>query len=279
MRQQTHSSETSSLSYHWVTLHPDQQIGLHSQKTWELSYVIRGSGERIIGRSHEKFRSGEAVLVLPGMPHQWHFDGNDTDKDGNIENITISFAASLISILSNSVTEYREMMLWYEALDASLTFSITESRHISEIMRRMKTQHPHERVTSLLQLLTYIYENRRQATVVAVAENMSSKDKIQKIESFLNCNYLRKVNLDELAHYIGMNRSSLCTFFREKTGKTIFGYLIELRISIAKQFLENVELSISQCCFKSGFNDIPYFNRVFKRIVGISPKAYRASLR
>ncbi len=279
MRQQTHSSETSSLSYHWVALRPDQQIELHSQRTWELSYVVRGSGERTIGRTHELFRRGDAVLVLPGMPHQWLFDGMDTDDDGNIENITISFAASLISSLSDAVIEYREMMSWYESLDVSLTFSAIETRHISEIMRSMKMQCPHERVTSLLRLLTYIYENRRRASIVAVAENMSSKDKIQKIESFLNCNYLRKVNLEELAHYIGMNRSSLCTFFREKTGKTIFGYLIELRITIAKQFLENEELSISQCCFKSGFNDIPYFNRVFKRIMGMSPKAYRASLR
>lgn len=50
-----------SMTFDHVALHPDQQIGQHSQQTWELSYIIQGSGESLIGSIREPFHHA--------MPH------------------------------------------------------------------------------------------------------------------------------------------------------------------------------------------------------------------
>lgn len=72
-----------------------------------------------------------------------------------------------------------------------------------------------------------------------------------------------------------MNRSAVCTFFRRHTGKTLIEAVNARRISVAKNLLRRKDLPIQQVCFLSGFNDVPYFSRLFKRTEGITPKEYR----
>ena len=55
-------SERRSFTFENVHLAPDEQIGLHQQSTWELSYVIVGSGMRLIGDMTEPFLGGEVVM-------------------------------------------------------------------------------------------------------------------------------------------------------------------------------------------------------------------------
>lgn len=275
-----------SMTFDHVALHPDQQIGQHSQQTWELSYIIQGSGERLIGSIRESFSRGDAALIVPGTPHQWLFDAADVDENGNIENITITFSTEMLQSLAQAIPEYEQMVAWYESLGTSLRFSKKESEMIGRILSQMEfstsssSSHcsPYHRIPLLLQLLALIYENHHLAALSRqIQENDSLSDsRIKKIEVFLVCNYQRKVNLEDLAKHVGMNRSSMCTYFKQKTGKTIFHYLIDLRISIARQLLSSPDLSISQCCYKCGFNDIPHFNRTFKRWVGMTPNEYRS---
>lgn len=72
-----------------------------------------------------------------------------------------------------------------------------------------------------------------------------------------------------------MNRSAVCTFFRRHTGKTLIKAVNARRICVVKNLLRRKDLPIQQVCFLSGFNDVPYFSRLFKRIEGITPKEYR----
>lgn len=57
--------EMKSLSFDHVVISPNDQIGLHKQSSWELSYIIRGEGLRTIGDRTERFRQGEIVIVVP----------------------------------------------------------------------------------------------------------------------------------------------------------------------------------------------------------------------
>lgn len=266
-----------SMTFDHVALRPDQQIGQHSQQTWELSYIIQGSGESLIGSLRETFSRGDAVLIVPNTPHQWLFDAANVDAEGNIENITITFSTEMLHSLAQAMPEYELLVAWYESLGTSLKFSKKESEVIGRILSQMEGKAPYHRIPLLLQLLVLIYENHHlTALSTRMLKNDSlSESRIKKIEVFLTCNYQRKVNLDDLAKHVGMNRSSMCTYFKQKTGKTIFHYLIDLRISIAQQLLSLPDLSISQCCYKCGFNDIPHFNRTFKRWVGMTPNEYR----
>lgn len=50
---------------------------------------------------------------------------------------------------------------------------------------------------------------------------------------------------------------------------------MDLRMDMVKNLLRNSEMSISEVCYDCGFRNVPYFNRTFKRLLGMSPKQYR----
>ena len=268
--------KANSISYDHVLLKPTEQIGLHHWNSWEMSYIISGEGRRILGNTEESFSEGEIVLVVPEMPHQWIFSPDKTDKDGNIENITISFPPNLLKDLSLVVPEFGKLAEWYEHLDTSIRFNHSECEKIASVLRRMENESTVERITSLLQLLVSIQKNRNYTIAGRFAAPFSDEDKIKKIKIYISCNYNHDINIDLLAKHVGMNRSSLCTMFKRYTGETIMEHLQGLRIEIVKHLLVSTQESVSTCCYMCGFNDVPHFNRTFKQMTGMTPREYRA---
>lgn len=267
--------KTNSINYDHVLLKPSEQIGLHHWNSWEMSYIISGAGRRILGDTEEPFAEGEVVLVAPDMPHQWIFAPDKTNADGNIENITISFPSDLLRSISNVMPEFSQLADWYESLDTSIKFKPAECAKIAAVLRQMEYESAAERVASLLRLLIAIQRDRHYTVAGRFDKPATIEEKIKKIKIYITCNYKRNISIDQLAQYIGMNRSSLCITFKRHTGKTVIEYLQDYRIEIAKHLLTTTTDSISSCCYNSGFNDVPHFNRTFKQMVGMSPSMYR----
>ncbi len=107
-------------------------------------------------------------------------------------------------------------------------------------------------------------------------KDVKTQKTLELINLYIMHNANRKFKLEDIASHVNMSRFAFCSFFRKYTGKTFFTYLEEYRIRLACKLLEGGNTTISDVCYKSGFNDIPYFNRTFKRIMGVSPKEYRA---
>ncbi len=92
---------------------------------------------------------------------------------------------------------------------------------------------------------------------------------------FLNKNYHRKINLEEIAQKVHLTKNYLCTVFSKDTGNTIFEVLNEIRIKNAKTQLEYTDLRISEIAYNCGFENIGFFIKKFKEAVGVTPAKFR----
>lgn len=102
------SFKEHSFTFNNVSLTPSEQIGLHRQPLWELSYIVTGSGMRLIGDMTEPFQCGEVVMIPPEIPHCWILIIIfDTDANGQISNITITFANEFLDNCSSVFPELR----------------------------------------------------------------------------------------------------------------------------------------------------------------------------
>ena len=99
--------------------------------------------------------------------------------------------------------------------------------------------------------------------------------RMEKILSYLNLHFLEDLTLNDISSIIGMNPSAFSRYFKEKFGKNYTEYLLELRIKEAKKLITHSSMDIVQICFECGFNTVTHFNRVFKRITGLTPTEYR----
>jgi len=101
-------------------------------------------------------------------------------------------------------------------------------------------------------------------------------EQIEKIRHYIDRNFTQSLKLEQLAKQADkMNPYYLCRQFKEYTGQTVVEYINHRRIEMALVLLRSSKEKILSVCLKSGFNDISYFNRKFKGIVGVTPGTYR----
>ena len=268
-----------SYVFHNVQLAPKEQIGMHQQDTWELTWVITGSGMRIIGDTMEKFESGEVIFIPPEVPHCWYYDNEITDKKGKNASVTLFFENSFINNCSGCFPELQEYCQKINKLTHAIKFIGEKSNKIISILKKMRKENEADRIASIIKLIIVIAENERSQYNVGKYQKIDKeKIRLDQIRIFVICNAKRNITLSDIARHVGMNRASFCIFFKKATGKTFINYLNEFRIELACQLLKNSKNSIADICYETGFNDMSYFNRIFKRLKKVSPTVYRRSV-
>ncbi|TRZ52943.1 helix-turn-helix domain-containing protein [bacterium] len=98
---------------------------------------------------------------------------------------------------------------------------------------------------------------------------------VKQAFAFIQQNYTRSFSLIELAETIGISKSYLSRIFKMETGISLWDYLNRFRIQKAKELLLLTDKSITGIAADVGFEDVGYFGRVFHKIEGASPRAYR----
>lgn len=268
-------SRAHSFYFDHVHLSPCEQIGLHKQSTWELSYIIVGSGLCRLGKETMPFGHGEVALVPPDLPHCWTFNEKNVDGDGKIENITLVFSAELFDQLS-AFSEIYSSMEKLKQLQGALKVTKSFSADFRQILDKMPEQNEAQRFVGLISLLLLFAENRDKTMEYGQIDTTTDKEKrLKMIETFVNCNFKREITIDMIARHVGLNRSAFCTFFRKSKDMTFFHYLNAYRIDMACYFLSHGNCSISEACYQAGFRDVPYFNRVFKKMKNTTPGKFQ----
>jgi AraC-like DNA-binding protein len=92
----------------------------------------------------------------------------------------------------------------------------------------------------------------------------------------IETHYLEPLTLERLARVARQSRQYFCERFRRSFGTTPINYAIRLRMEHAAELLSDAGLTITEVALASGFRDIYYFSRAFKRHAGLSPRGYRA---
>lgn len=98
---------------------------------------------------------------------------------------------------------------------------------------------------------------------------------VEEIRSYIEENAYNNFSIAALAKHYNYNEKYLGRLFKSRTGYTIREYCNQVRLNKAKKLLKSTKLSISQIATQSGYNNVTYFNRVFKEHVRMSPLQYR----
>jgi AraC-like DNA-binding protein len=83
------------------------------------------------------------------------------------------------------------------------------------------------------------------------------------------------LTLEEAALTFNLNKFYFIRFFKKHTGYSFHSYLIKTRIDFARRYLVESKMSITDAAFRSGFNSLQTFNRLFKSMTGLTPRDYR----
>ena len=95
------------------------------------------------------------------------------------------------------------------------------------------------------------------------------------IFEYLRKNYQKDISLEVVAKMAGMTEVSFSRFIKKRTGKTFIDSLNEIRLGYASRLLIDSTETIAEIAYKCGYNNISYFNRLFKKKKNLTPKEFR----
>jgi transcriptional regulator GlxA family with amidase domain len=99
---------------------------------------------------------------------------------------------------------------------------------------------------------------------------------INEALAYINANLTEPFTETDLAAIAGLSPSAFSRSFRRHTGQALVKYVNRLRINLACQLLmDKDEMTITDVCFSSGFNNISNFNRQFQAQKGMTPSRFR----
>ncbi|MCJ8014142.1 AraC family transcriptional regulator [Paenibacillus sp. KQZ6P-2] len=129
---------------------------------------------------------------------------------------------------------------------------------------------------NLLQLLSIIIRQVNGELVKAGFQKIERyRDTMNKVVEYIDQNAHEDMKLEHICAISNMSKPTICRLFKEWTGKTFNRYLVDLRIANALVLLQRPSLSVTEVCYATGFNELAYFCRIFKKYTGISPNQFR----
>lgn len=266
---------SSAFIFDDVCVNPDRQIGRHSHPQWELSLIICGAGVRTIGDCSEPMTQGEIILIPPNIAHVWEFDPTHTDHDGNIANITVFFDTETLDSLALIIPEFGAVINKLKSVSEAIKISGEAHCKVNELLMSMRGMIPEARVPKSIELLRTIADADNSVSVGRNNALSRTERRLEKVRTFCNCNYAREISLDEISAYVQMNKSAFCTFMRRHAEMSFSEFVNNIRLQRAREMLCNTDKNVAEIAYDTGFVNVTYFNRLFRRKYKCTPKSMR----
>ena len=108
-----------------------------------------------------------------------------------------------------------------------------------------------------------------------VSNDSAESPAVARARVFIAEHHSDEVALGDVARAVNMSAFYFCKTFKRATGMTFTDYLARVRVEKVKNLLLNPHKRISEAAFEAGFQSLSQFNRVFRRVAGEAPSAYR----
>ncbi|AOZ94458.1 AraC family transcriptional regulator [Paenibacillus crassostreae] len=236
-----------------------------------IHYILEGSGIFVVGNHTYTLHKGEGFLICPGVITYYEADKDDPWKYGWVGFHGLQAESYLSQAgLSESYPTFR-----YDRDD-----QLVEYLESMSAINAVNTARDMRLTGFLYIILSLIVECAREPEESILVSKANRKEAyIRKVLDFIEMNYSRKFTITQISDFIGLDRSYLCSIFKEYIHSSIQEYLIQYRMNKACELMSNQQLSIGDISRSVGYDDPLLFSKMFKKIKGSSPKVYRNNLR
>lgn len=256
------------------------EVPTHWHSEAELVVIKKGCGIVEVDLKSYDAKEGDMLLILPGQLHSIR------QKAGcSMEYENIIFEPSLIGTqecdLCGGLLEplFSGKLSHSVKIDSSLAYHSEAAACIERIDRLCSDKSYGYQLGVKGNLFSFFYLIITNHPEAAERAHERSIEKVKLILSYISENYTRRITTQEAADVCYYSCSHFMKFFKQAMGEGFIQYLNNYRLRIAAQLLVSTNDSILTVAEKSGFDNLSYFNRSFKKRFGITPGQYRLGLR
>lgn len=259
----------------------------HYHPELELIYIINGEGVLLIGDEFRQVFDNTMVLIGSNVPHMFKFSTYAYEHE-LVKQGMITLPIKLLTLHFDTAKLGENFMLMPEnqvinnlLKDASRGLFIydEDKQHVAALMEKLLVAPVYEHISLLMQLLTAIGLTTNRDFITKSADknsyNRTDEMRLTKIYLYTLNNFSRVIKLKEIADIVHLVPNAFCRYFKLRTGKSYFTFLMDVRIAHACKLLKEKDYSMVVVCYESGFTNLSNFNRHFKLTTRKTPLEYR----
>ena len=258
--------------HHLASTHPQYVMALHWHVEFEIIRILEGTFQLSIDEQEYSVSKGSSIIIPAGALHA------GIPNDCIYE--CLVFDINMLMNQNNSCLKLIRKIIDHEV---EFTYVFPESYNdihqavwtMFDAMSSRREGHQLTVLGTLYQLIGTIFSEKYYHP--APEQPLRNHRRIVQLKTaleFMESSYHTQLSLEDMAGSVHMSPKYFCRFFQEMTHRTPVDYLNYYRIERACYQLLTTDQSITEIAYNSGFNDLSYFIKTFKKYKGTTPKKY-----
>lgn len=244
--------------FHSDKLHEKQSVFAHWHENPELLFFTQGHANVYCDTVEINATEGDLIVVNSGALHTIHCKS--------------SLCEYYCLIVDNAFCEnfelpVREIHLRNPIIDDKTRASFD---FIANEMVKCNLYYKTAIKAEVLSLMVRLFRNSPRQPA---CENKHNRhlDMVRKGIRYIRQHYKEQISIDDICNHVGYTKYYFCRVFREITGKTVIDTINFMRCDYARTLLLSGRCNVSESAELSGYNNLSYFSRVYKRHMGVLP--------
>lgn len=246
----------------------------HFHPEFELVFIEGTDGTRHVGEHISRFEGSDLVLIGSNIPHL-NFDYMvKTDYEKVVLQVRQDF-------LQNAMLETPELAAIQRLFQRSqygIVFGEKTKKMLGERMKLLDGLSYFGQFLEILSIFQLLATTQDYVLLhdkpVENQYNKKDQERIKRLYQFIDENYQRKIDLQEVANMSNLSEAAFCRYFKKMTRVTFTEFLNHYRVNQAKNLLL-LDKNVTETCFDCGFESMSYFNRTFKKLTGENPLTFK----
>ena len=254
----------------------NNDINWHWHREFELVYILEGCITCHITQKTYGLRQGEGILINSSVLHRFTSENYGIIAD-------IIFLSDFLATDESRIYQKYIMPLEKSILPCVVFTEEWEKELLillKELFTRLKEPEWNELWirNQVSQIWMIMMEHLEREQLIQKANNSLTycEKRLQVMIQYIQEHYADPVTLDAIANVANISKTTALRYFQKNIGISPVEYLIQYRINIACRLLRKTSEKIAYISVCVGYENVSYFNRIFKKYIGSTPQQYRA---
>ncbi len=264
---QCETLEWRSKTYNW-------EISPHFHSDLLQIFIFSSGSGTVKFENDEIIIQSPSVVVIPAnIIHGFKFEKNIT---GEVFTLSMRFADQSFThqkgilhhifkqkqvLFNNQISEFEKILLYYRLIQEELLANKKEQHMVLDGLFRL--------------LIIELFRSRFEEERLDLLSKNKALAYFQQFQLYIKRNVDQNLSVNSSARELGITEVHLNRICREVIGKSALEVIQDQLLVEAKNYLLNTQYSVAEIAYFLNFNDPAYFNRFFKKKIGVSPGVFR----
>jgi AraC-like DNA-binding protein len=246
----------------------------HLHPEYEIVYVESPGGPRHVGDHISRYEESDLVFIGPNIPHL----NFDYGVHADCQQVVIQMKENFLGETFFNNPEITAIKQLFKRARHGISFYGDTKVKAATALKQLQSLNRFDQLLSLLSIFQLLATSTEAEILNPLpAANKAFEKQQQRMDfiyKYVEQHYHQKPDVNYIAQHVNLTTAAFCRYFKKQTQLTFTDFINQYRISEAKNLLLQHK-TISEACYATGFEQLSYFNKIFKKITGENPSAFK----